>query len=80
MTRDLPKSYDWTTMALSVSHSVYSSDIGLCPISRAVGRVGGGGGGGRGGRTTPPFLGQIIFISFVKCKGRDQCKKNPFKN
>ena len=41
---------------------------------RGVGR-----GGGWRGRTTPSFWGQILYISYIKCLGRDQCKNNPFK-
>ena len=31
------------------------------------GRRKGGGGGGHGGRTTPPFWGQILYISYITC-------------
>ena len=35
---------------------------GVCSlISRGVGR------GGRRGRTIPPFWGQILYISYIKC-------------
>ena len=37
------------------------------------------GGGGRRGRTNLPFWDQILYISYVKCQGRDQCKKNLFE-
>ena len=57
-----------------------SFKVGLNSILRAV-YVGRGGGGRRGSdEPPPPFWWQILYISFMKCKGRDQCKKNPLKN
>ena len=39
---------------------------------------GGGGGGGGGGGPEPPFWGQILYISYMKCKRGEQCNLNLF--
>ena len=46
---------------------------------RGVG-IGGVRGGGDGGSDDPSFGGIILYISYIKCQDRDQCKNNPFKN
>ena len=51
---------------------------------RGVGNVGVGGGGGGGGEAgrrgrTWGGGGEFLYISYIKCLGGDQCKKNLFR-
>ena len=54
------------------------------PCRVLIQKIAGRGGGKRGwvGQPSPPphlFCGQIVYISYIRCWRRDQCKKNPFE-
>ena len=56
-----------TCITLVYGHMYMDALLALCHLARGVGWGGGVG--------QPP----ILYISYIKCYGRDQCKKKLFK-